>query len=128
MNREETQKKWVYLCLLGAAVLVWYLSGALVEYGIYSFNLQRKIRNVFLYGQLVSVGIGILAFFILVSTQRALKYNQEVVAETAKVSWSSKKEVIATTIVVLVGVIIFGIVLGIFDHTLTLIMAWVLGA
>lgn len=127
MNREEALKKWIYLSLLGVSVLVWFLSGKLIEYGIYSFNLQRKVRNVFLYGQLVGVAIGILSFFILVNYAKVFKYTQEVVAETDKVSWSSKKEVAVTTGVVIVGVIIFGIILGVFDHSLTLLMAWVLG-
>lgn len=127
MNREEALKKWVYLSLLAGAVLVWFLSGALIEYGIYSFNLQRKIRNVFLVGQLVAVAVGILSFIILVNYAKTLKYTQEVVVETDKVSWSSKKEVAVTTLVVIIGVIIFGIVLGVFDHSLTLLMAWVLG-
>jgi preprotein translocase SecE subunit len=127
MNREETLKKWVYLGLLGASALIWFLSGELIEYGIYSFNLQRKMRNIFLYGQLTAVGLGIISFLILTNIAKVFSYTQEVVGETDKVSWSSKKEVVATTIVVIIGVIIFGIILGVFDHTLALTMGWILG-
>ena len=128
MRQEQTYQKWVYLLFLAFGALIWFLSGKLLEYGIYSFHLQRKIRYIFVYGQLIAVAIGISSYWLLLKHARLYRYIQEVVAETIKVSWPNKKEVIATTIVVIIGVIIAGAVLGVFDHFFSLLMRWILTA
>ena len=125
MRQEQAHQKWVIIVFLVFGVLAGFLSGKLIEYGIYNFNLQRKIRHIFIYGQLLSVGIGVLTFVFFLNYVRFRKYIQEVVTETIKVSWPVKKEVVATTIVVIIGVIIAGAFLGVFDHLFSILMRWV---
>ncbi len=126
MRTKEADQKWVYLVLLGFAVVIAFLSGKLIEFGVYQFHLHRKVRHVFLYGQLIAVGVGALSFWGMVKYSKLLNYIQEVVSETIKVSWPSKKDVVATTIVVIIGVVIAGVFLGVFDHFFSILMRWVI--
>lgn len=126
MRQEQSSQKWVYLIFLGFGVLIWFLSGKLIEYGIYTLSLQRKVRSVFVYGHLVAAGLGLVSFWVMVNYGRLYRYIQEVVLETIKVSWPTKKEVVPTTIVVLIGVVIAGAVLGLMDHVFSIMMKWVL--
>jgi preprotein translocase SecE subunit len=128
MRQEQTNQKWVYLIFIGFSTLSWYLFAKVFEYAIDSFNLQRKIRNIFIYSQVVSVLLGMGTFWILVQYEKFWKYIQDVVSETLKVNWPNKREVIATTTVVIIGVLIAGVVLGMFDHFFSILMRWVLNS
>lgn len=126
MKRLDASEKWIYLVMLLFAGVVAFLAGSLIEFGIYKLNLHRKIRHIFLYGELVAVGVGVLVFVLMIKHRRWFEYIQEVINETIKVSWPAKREVVATTIVVIIGVLIAGGVLGVFDHFFSIFMRWLL--
>ena len=59
---------------------------------------------------------------------RSRRFLSEVRNETARVTWPSRKEVYATTVVVILTSIFFGVYLAGVDFILTRLMDWVLGA
>lgn len=54
--------------------------------------------------------------------ERMTTFLQDVHAETKKVSWPSRKDVIASTIVVIVAVFVIAGFLGIIDFVLSLVI------
>jgi preprotein translocase subunit SecE len=59
---------------------------------------------------------------------RSRRFLSEVRNETGRVTWPSRKEVYATTVVVILTSIFFGVYLAGVDFILTKLMDWVLGA
>ena len=52
-------------------------------------------------------------------TDQLVEYYKEVVAETRKVSWPTRNELRASTIVVIVSVLIVTVFVGVVDRVLT---------
>ncbi len=59
---------------------------------------------------------------------RSRRFLSEVRNETGRVTWPSRKEVYATTVVVILTSIFFGVYLAGVDFILTRLMNWLLGA
>jgi len=59
---------------------------------------------------------------------RSRRFLSEVRNEVARVTWPSRKEVYATTLVVILTSIFFGVYLAGVDFILTKLMDWFLGA
>ena len=58
--------------------------------------------------------------------QKAILFLREAYAELKKVSWSSKKEVTASTIVVIVLVVVVALFVGMIDSTLSRLLGMML--
>ena len=56
---------------------------------------------------------------------RARRFLSEVRNETARVTWPSRKEVYATTVVVILTSIFFGVYLWVIDLGLTRVIGWI---
>ena len=58
--------------------------------------------------------------------QKAVQFAREAIEELKKVTWLGKKEVIASTIVISILVIIVGVFIALIDLILSLIVRWLL--
>lgn len=58
--------------------------------------------------------------------KQAVQFVKEAIAELKKVTWLSRKEVIASTIVVIILVVIIGIFVSAIDFVLALILGRIL--
>ncbi len=58
--------------------------------------------------------------------QRLKTFISEVVVETRKVSWPSRDEVVATTVVVIIASFVFGIFLYVCDLVFLRLVTWVI--
>ena len=58
--------------------------------------------------------------------QRLKAFLSEVVVETRKVSWPSRDEVVATTVVVIIASFVFGIFLYVCDLVFLRLVTWVI--
>jgi preprotein translocase subunit SecE len=58
--------------------------------------------------------------------QRLKTFLSEVVVETRKVSWPSRDEVVATTVVVIIASFVFGIFLYVCDLVFLRLVTWVI--
>ncbi len=54
---------------------------------------------------------------------RIKQFIREVIAESKKVTWPGKKEVIGSTIVVMIAVFLTAIFIGVVDYILSLILS-----
>jgi preprotein translocase subunit SecE len=71
----------------------------------------------------IAVGAGLLSAFLLWRHQPTFAKAQEITLELKKVTWPTRKETSAATMVVIVTVIIAAVLLGIFD----IIWSWATG-
>ncbi|OGS23282.1 MAG: preprotein translocase subunit SecE [Elusimicrobia bacterium RIFOXYA2_FULL_39_19] len=58
---------------------------------------------------------------------KAIQFLKEVINEFRKVSWLSKKEVVATTIVVIIFMLVVSLYVGVIDFILSRILGIFLG-
>lgn len=103
-------KRYLYFAFLAAGALAAYVVSQIVTYGWEYFG-QPKDFVVLLVSGLVGFGGAIVAYRHPVVNQLA----NEVIAELAKVTWPTRKETTAATIVVIVVSVIAAIVLGVYD-------------
>ena len=52
-----------------------------------------------------------------------IKYFKEVKSEFKKITWPARKELIASTVVVIIAIFIIAFLLGIFDFSLSRVMS-----
>ncbi len=59
--------------------------------------------------------------------QKVITFLREVVAETKKAVWPSRRETVASTVVVLIAVVLTAFYLGIIDFVLSAAVRWIIG-
>ncbi|MDO8733829.1 MAG: preprotein translocase subunit SecE [Elusimicrobiota bacterium] len=59
--------------------------------------------------------------------QKSVQFVKEAIEELKKVSWLGRKEVVASTIVIAILIIIVAIFIGAVDFILSKIIKWMLG-
>lgn len=59
--------------------------------------------------------------------QKSVQFVKEAIEELKKVSWLGRKEVVASTIVIAILIIIVAIFIGAVDFILSKIVKWMLG-
>src|SRR3989338_9061606 len=111
----EGHKKIVFGCVLIFAVLVCAVFNQLLNALVAYFDLFVYGSAVEIAARLVPIGVGIGTFAGLYRYPKSYQYMTEVVTELKKVTWPGSKDVRAATIVVIIGVLIAGAMLGVFD-------------
>jgi preprotein translocase subunit SecE len=59
--------------------------------------------------------------------RKIVAFIREVVAETKKTTWPTRREAVASTIVVLIAVVLTAFYLGIIDFVLSAAVRWLVG-
>ena len=103
-------KRYLYFAFLAAGALAAYVVAEILTYG-WEFFEQPQDFVVISVAALVGFGGAVVAYRNPIVNQLA----NEVIAELAKVTWPTRKETTAATIVVIVVSTIASIVLGIYD-------------
>ena len=89
----------------------------------YDFESRVKSAEYIIRG--LSVGIGLLVFFLLNSNTTANTFMNEVAVELlTKVTWPTGKDTMSATIIVIITVIVAGLVLATFDWLFTMGLQW----
>ena len=119
-------RKWTYLMFAVGGLLLAYLLTMSVQWG-WEYLGTTDFAGDFV-GKPKSLAVDLFAFAIAgvavagaLRNHRLLTLAGEVTAELVKVTWPTREETFAATIVVIVTVIVSSIFLGMFD----LIWAWV---
>jgi preprotein translocase subunit SecE len=73
----------------------------------------------------VLAGLGLLLYYVVGVNRRAIDFFIATEGEMKKVSWSSKKEVVGSTKVVIVTTVLLGIFLFFVDIAFQLFFAWI---
>ncbi len=110
--------RWVHLMFAAGGLLL-----ALLMIQVVDFTWSYFGRPVALYSNTIGVVVGVVGAFFLWRRKKTFDKASEIVMELKKVTWPTRKETQAATIVVIVTVIIASAFLGLFD----LIWSWATG-
>lgn len=105
------ERKWTFVMFAVGAVVLAYL---LVKSGDWLWGLYGTRPNELLLDA-VAFAIAGGATLVAVRNERVFALATEVTTELRKVTWPTRQETFAATIVVIVTVIVSSIFLGIFD-------------
>ena len=110
--------KWVHLMFAAGGLLLAYLLVKATEWILGYFVKPRDLI-------VLPVGLGTAAIITLFAWRNKdlLNRGQEIILELMRVTWPTRKETSAATVVVIITVIIFALLLGFFD----MIGSWATG-
>jgi preprotein translocase SecE subunit len=110
--------RWVHMMFAtGGLVLAWLVVKTTEWVWAYFEKPKAIVADV------IGIGVGTLVAFLAWRNQDTFTKATEITMELKKVTWPTRKETSAATIVVVVTVIISAIFLGVFD----LIWSWATG-
>ncbi len=110
--------RWVHMLFAGGALVLSFLLVKLTEW-VWGYFGKPQALVV----DAIGIGAGILIAFLGWRREQTFAKAQEIVLELKKVTWPTRKETSAATMVVIVTVIIAAVLLGIFD----VIWSWATG-
>ena len=99
---------------LGAAMLVWFLVRSSLTYLFLTFYQLRRLQIQWA-KEAVPLVLGITVFLILLKHARVNEVMEEVVSELKKVTWPSRDDVVKSTTVVIICILIASVILSVFD-------------
>jgi len=123
---ENQHQKWVTLSYLAVAALLAFLALHLGQKLVGAYDLEARVRNAELILRGLSVLAGVVLFFALYRSESATQFMSEVVVELSRVTWPTRKETSAATILVIIMVVLSGLFLGFLDYLWTVILKWVI--
>ena len=113
-------RKWTYLMFAIGGLLAAYLLGKGTSWtweylatSDFAGDFVGKPKRLLI--DLLSFTLAGIATFIALQNQRLVELANEVTAELRKVTWPTREETFAATVVVIVTVIVASMVLAIFD-------------
>ena len=113
--KEADSKKWINaLIAMGALVLANILIRLLYQISEWT-DLETKVENFRLLAQFIGIGVGVLAFVIILKNKQAYQYLTEVYGELTKVIWPDKDSTLKLTVSIVIGVAISAVFLGLVD-------------
>ena len=123
---ENQQQKWVTVSFVAVSVLLAFLVFSLGQKLSGAYDLEARFKSVELVVQGLSVLVGLVLFFFLNRNESVNQFMTEVVVELSRVSWPSQKETRASTILVVIMVVISGLFLGLMDYLWTVVLKWLI--
>lgn len=111
--------KWIHMMFVLGGLIACYLAIQITQW-VWGFFAKPQELYVSLIGIAVAGG----GTFALWRNKQMFQKASDIANELAKVTWPTRKETSAATVVVIVTTIIFSAFLGIFD----LIWSWATGA
>jgi preprotein translocase SecE subunit len=108
-------RKIILFCHLAAGILVWFLTRAAVNYLYLTFYQVRRFAGITAIREVVPVLLGALVFFLLFRNAKVNLVLDEVVAELRKVTWPARDDVVRSTTVVIICILIASFIFAGFD-------------
>lgn len=108
-------RKLVLISYVACAILVWFLSHSGLQFLYSKFYMVRRLPGADLWREVIPVVLGTITFFVLLRVQKFNTFMDEVVAELRKVTWPTREEVVKSTTVVLICILIASGILAVFD-------------
>lgn len=111
----DSNGKYITVCFVLGGACAAYISKILLDALSSTWGLAARYIQGDLIVHGLPVTIGLIIFLTLQFNGKAVKWADEVIVEVRKVVWPSRKDTIATSIVVTIMLIISGVLLGVFD-------------
>jgi len=123
---ENQQQKWVTVSFVAVSALLAFLLFSFGQKLSGAYDLEARFHNA----ELILLGIAVLSGLVLfLALNRSEAINQfmaEVVVELSRVSWPTQKETRASTVLVVIMVVVSGLFLGLMDYLWTVILKWLI--
>ena len=111
----DSNGKYITVCFVLGGACAAYIVKILLD----ALSSTWGIAARYIQGDLMVHGLpvtfGLIIFLALQFNSKTVKWADEVIVEVKKVVWPSRKDTVATSIVVTVMLIISGVLLGVFD-------------
>lgn len=108
-------KKWIQATVAVVCILVGYVLISFFEKLAEWFALETMVPYFFAVTQVVSVLVGVAAFFSIMKNPKSSDFLTNVYQEIMKVVWPDSQQTWRHTFVILIAVTIFGFIFGFFD-------------
>lgn len=108
-------RKLILGSYLGAGIISWFLTRASLAYLYLQFYQVRRWPGIMALREAIPVLVGSLVFAILFKHAQVNVVMDEVVSELKKVTWPSREDVVKSTTVVLICILIASFILAGFD-------------
>lgn len=108
-------RKIILLCHLVVGALVWFLTRGLVGYLYLTFYQVRRFPGIAVLREGAPLILGVLTFFILYKNAQINLLLDDVVSELRKVTWPARDDVVKSTTVVIICILIASFIFAGFD-------------
>lgn len=108
-------RKVILSSYLSASVVSWFLCRSLVQWAYTTFYHIRRLPGIDFGREALPVLVGAIVFIGLFKNPKVNLVMEEVVSELKKVTWPNREDVMKSTWVVLVCILIASFILAGFD-------------
>ena len=108
-------RKIIVASYVAAGMIVWFLSRAAIQFFYLLFYQVRRIPGIAFMREALPVVVGAATFIVLFSNPKVNLLLEEVVSELKKVTWPTRDEVVRSTTVVIICILIASFILAGFD-------------
>lgn len=108
-------RKIIVSLYIAAGLLVWFLTHASIQYLYQSFYKVSRIPGIGVGREVIPVVLAALVVLVLFKNAKVNEVLEEVVSELKKVTWPSREDVVRSTYVVMVCILIASVFLAAFD-------------
>ncbi len=115
------ERKWTYVMFACGALVLAYL---LIMVGNWAWAFYGTKPNELLIDG-AACGVAGVAALVALRNERLFLLASEVTTELKKVTWPTRKETFAATIVVIVTVLVSALILGVFDKMWGALTEWI---
>jgi preprotein translocase subunit SecE len=128
-TRESDPRRWAYLIfVLGGFMGAWVLSHAIEDVWAMIWSWQPQIRRPdALWSNIAGISIAVASTIYALRKQRWFKFSIEVVEEISQVTWPTRAETRAATIVVIIITLICSTILWGMDQIWSTVTNWLYG-
>lgn len=112
---EQDNKKYITLSFIIFSFILAYVVSVLFQAVASNVGAVGRYWSMTAVQHGVPIVSGLLAFLILQLNSKTVKWADEVLIELRKVTWPTRKETTAMTIVTCVMLVVAGVGLGLFD-------------
>ncbi len=122
-------RRWAYLIfVLGGFMGAWVLAHFIEDMWAIVWSWQPQIRRPDeTWATIAGITIAVLGVTYAIRKERWFKFTIEVVEEVSQVTWPTRAETRAATIVVIVMTFICSIILWVMDQTWSTVTNWLYG-
>jgi preprotein translocase subunit SecE len=110
------QQRYVILVFLIGAFLAGLVVRSATESGLASQGLpDTRVLGIVATSTLAGIVVGVVGFFGLLRTRRAVRFTDEVIGELAKVTWPTREEAMQATTTVIATTIFVAVLMAFYD-------------
>ncbi len=117
-------RKIIVTSYLTVSAILWYLSRSVLQWLYLTYYQVRRVPGITTVREVLPLVIGGLVFLILYRHATVNAYAEEVVSELKKVTWPGRPDVVRSTTVVLVCIVIASALLATFDLIFGKLVGW----